>query len=281
MEYIYDFENKLVEAVSKNVKSNSLRVKLAVIKNLMKQKVNLTEEYLLQEESIRTKFEKEKYKPIFEKRSKVINGELKPVYDESKKEYQFTKSNEKGIDMFWGTVLGNNEMFRCIINDKDREILENLKDIKVEQQDGLDYTLNFCFAPNKYFDHTNLYKTYRFNNQNKCTVITSTNIQWKNLDVQKKESTKDKKQKKIKNLGEGSFFSFFTSKNLEEEEKRLVEEGECEAELAKEEAENIMVDDLEKGDEVREMVIPKALKLFVDIQDECNEEDENDYSCES
>jgi len=40
------------------------------------------------------------------------------------------------MEDFWLTCILNNNSFGKLINDKDRKVLRNLRDIKVEQQNG-------------------------------------------------------------------------------------------------------------------------------------------------
>jgi hypothetical protein len=115
--------------------------------------------------------------------------------------YGFTQEDAKeaGIPEYWQRVFLNSKFF--IVNEKDEEILKHLKDVTlILSEDKLDFTVNFHFQSNPFFEHTHLFKTYNYDTTTyEPEKATSSTITWnegKNPGVK----TKTKKIKsKIRN----------------------------------------------------------------------------------
>jgi len=175
--------------------------------------------------------------------------------------------------------------FKPLINDKDRKILEYLSDVRVVYSDNNNFTLEFYFSNNEFFDHDKLTKTYL--NSPKTGVvykIDSTDIQWKSEDF---NPTIEKKKKKIKKKNEiktitkveeiASFFSFFKSYEFDEtkEKAKAHKEGEDE-EDEEEDMLEIIEDEYDLGLFVKDDFIPLALEYYLGINPEEPADDENE-----
>ena len=147
----YDYEDKFVEALKK-VESNSLKAKLVMIRNLVVKRLALEKEFKSTHYKLEAKYEA-LYKPIYEKRSKVIEGTSEVTADDIKDQMsnltlsdQNAPNAEKGVPQFWLKALKNTTQFSHDINDKDKEVLSHLKDITVDFQETGSFKLNFLFA---------------------------------------------------------------------------------------------------------------------------------------
>jgi nucleosome assembly protein 1-like 1 len=104
---------------------------------------------------------------------------------------------EKGIQDFWKQVLINSDYFT--INDKDKQILNFLKEIKlIESVDKVSFTIEFVFGTNEYFTNTSLTKTYHYEvKDQELHRIEASKIEWTAEDKKpnKKITTKKIKSK--------------------------------------------------------------------------------------
>ena len=198
----YDYEEKFVETL-KNVKTNSMKQKLVAIKKLVVKRLALEKEFKALHFKLEAKYE-ELYKPIYEKRAKIIDG-TSPVNVENIQEQlsNITISDanavnsETGIPEFWFKSLKNTSQVGALINKKDEEVLKFLRDITVDFQDNGSFKLHFHFAANQFFDASVLTREFLLDNE-KLTIakINSTKVEWKSEDL---NPTIEKKKKKIKN----------------------------------------------------------------------------------
>ena len=92
---------------------------------------------------------------------------------------------------------------------------------------GQGYTLKFIFEKNSYFEGTELTKSFIMSKPNVIEKCIGTEIKW----TQGSDPTKEKKKKKVKKQGGGkktvtkevkvdSFFNFFETIELKEEDKK-------------------------------------------------------------
>ncbi|CAI4590055.1 AIF_collapsed_G0032110.mRNA.1.CDS.1 [Saccharomyces cerevisiae] len=102
----------------------------------------------------------QKYKPIWEQRSRIISGQEQP------KPEQIAKGQEivKGIPSFWLTALENLPIVCDTITDRDAEVLEYLQDIGLEYltdgRPGFKLLFRFDSSANPFFTNNILCKTY-------------------------------------------------------------------------------------------------------------------------
>ena len=133
---------------------------------------------------------------------------------------------------FWLTILENTKLFK--INDKDKEILSKLMDIRVIHLDNMiDCRLEFEFEENEYFEGNVLCKTYMFDP--KTEKLTSTKVEdvkWKDesknpgIKVSVKTVKKKKKQEKQTVVKEvATFFDMFNTKksDIEKDDEEIRE----------------------------------------------------------
>ena len=105
--------------------------------------------------------------------------------------------SEIGIPGYWQKCLENTEQFGSILNEKDKKILKHLTDINADIKENGNFTLNFHFSPNEYFNFPVLTREHIINeNDASISKIVSTEITWKSEDL---NPTIVKKQKKVKN----------------------------------------------------------------------------------
>jgi len=107
-------------------------------------------------------------------------------------------AKEAGVPDYWQKVFMNSKFF--IPNEKDEEVLKHLKDVTLTlTEDKLDFTINFYFETNPFFEHTHLYKTYLYDTTTYEPIkATSSTVNWnegKNPSI--KTKTKKIKSKKI------------------------------------------------------------------------------------
>jgi hypothetical protein len=197
----YDYEEKFTEELKK-IQSNSLKHKLVAIRNIVVKRLALEKEFKALHHQLEAKYET-LYKPIYEKRSKVISGTLEPNVDEIKEELAklnlnaTTTNSEQGIPEFWLKCLKNSSQFGPSLNKNDEKVLSHLTDVTVDLQDDGSFTLNFYFSPNQYFDHAVLTRNFILDpHKQSISKIISTQIEWKSEDV---NPTIEKRKKKIKN----------------------------------------------------------------------------------
>ena len=140
--------------------------------------------------------------------------------DETK--YSLTNEEKEFVPIknFWSTSLINATFFE--INEKDKKILDNLKDICFIPLDYPSFKIEFRFEPNDYMKETTLIKAYYFveNEKDILKKVEGCEINWtdneKNPTI--KITTKKKKRGKVKetiNITKkiDSFFNIFDTKD--------------------------------------------------------------------
>ena len=146
--------------------------------------------------------------------------------DETK--YSLTNEEKEFVPIknFWSTSLINATFFE--INEKDKKILDNLKDICFIPLDYPSFKIEFRFEPNDYMKETTLIKTYYFveNEKDILKKVEGCEINWTDNEINPtiKITTKRKKRGKVKetiNITKkvDSFFNIFDIKgtNLNKE----------------------------------------------------------------
>ena len=153
-----------------------VRRRVAGLKGVQKEHAKLEGEF--QEEVLQ--LEKKyfaKYTPLYEKRSKIINGASEPTEDEVKagereneEEDESTKaesaetaeSSERmtGIPEFWLSAMKNQVSLAELITDRDEPALKLITDIRMEYLEQPGFRLIFEFAENEFFSNKTITKTY-------------------------------------------------------------------------------------------------------------------------
>ncbi|KAK9456340.1 hypothetical protein V1511DRAFT_478386 [Dipodascopsis uninucleata] len=258
----------------------------------------------------------EKYKPLYERRAKIVLGEAEPTEEEIEagKEEEDEDIEEikedieagaddavssipadaKGIPEFWLTAMKNLQPLSETITDADESALKYLTDIHVEYIEKPGFKLVFEFAQNEYFTNKTLSKTYyyqeetTFNGDYIYDHADGDSIEWKegkNLTIKiEKKKQRNKHTKATRTVEKitptESFFNFFSPPIAPEDddEDDLPEDLEVRLEL-----------DYQLGEEIKEKLVPKAIDWytgealayddFEDIdgdEDDFEDEDEDD-----
>ncbi|KAJ1991025.1 histone chaperone [Dimargaris cristalligena] len=225
------------------------------------------------------------YKPLYEKRSQVVNGSLEPTdaeveagkkvdadSDDEAEEEPAAKADDAdspvtGVPEFWLTCMKNHGQIDELISDRDQEALKHLTDITLEYlEDEHAFRLVFTFAPNEFFTNTKLTKTYFYQTNPSIGDIVfdhaeGDSINWnegKDLTMavesrkQRNKSTNETRVVK-KNIPTESFFGFFDTIAIPE-----APEEEDELDLLQDQIEA----DYEIGEEFKEKIIPHAVDWF-------------------
>ena len=180
------------------------------------------------------------------------------------------------------------------MNENDKNILNNLIEIKYNpSNDSQDFTVEFIFKENEYFEPNILTKTYKIDEKDDLISIDASKITWKNEDknptikMKKKSIKKGKKViKKNVKVKVDSFFNFFKSFEKKNEKKNNNKSNSSsDSDSDSENSENEVIEDFE--DEVsffKEDFFKNQLEYYLnimEINDENDkEEDEGDDESE-
>ncbi|KAH7318782.1 hypothetical protein B0I35DRAFT_479256 [Stachybotrys elegans] len=256
-----------------------------------------------------------KFKPLYEKRSAIVNGQAEPSEEEvnlgeDEDEDEETKpevekvdkpadipDNVAGIPEFWLSAMKNQVTLAETITDRDEAALKHLTDIRLEYLDKPGFRLIFEFAPNEFFTNKTISKTYfyqaetGYGSEFMYDHAEGDNIEWlpgKNLTVRveaKKQRNKNTKQTRIvkKTVPTESFFRFFSPPKAPSEEDEEDEEVDH--------IEELLELDYQLGEDIKEKLIPRAIDWFtgealvyegmdeeLDPEDFDDDEDEDDLS---
>ncbi len=126
------------------------------------------------------------------------------ISSEDKKKYEINEDiidSDENIPNFWMKALINSKFY--LINDNDKKVLKYLKDVKlIFNPDKFDFSVEFIFDKNEYFEHDKLVKKFFYDKINFEPIKqTATEIQW---------SSKEKNPLiKIENKKVRSKYSYF------------------------------------------------------------------------
>ena len=287
----YDYEEQFTDAL-KSITDNNLKKKLVAIKKLVCERMSLEKDFKKEHNKLDYKYE-QLYKPFYERRQKIIEGEEKPDFEKireklaelkiNEEEAKKEKEDEKGIPEFWYKVLLNNQ--DIMLNERDKDVLKKLKLIKCTPEENGNFSLEFFFEPNDYFTNEVLKREFILDEDCDIKEIKSDEIQWKsdamNTTIEiKQKKVKNKRTKQVKTIMKKekipSFFSSF--KHFEKKEGENKEEKDEEDE--DEEGEELTIDDeYDMALQYKEEIIPYAIEYYLGIADDGEdlpEEDEED-----
>ena len=295
MEMKYDYEDQFVEAL-KGITDNNLKKKLVAIKKLVCERMALEREFKKEHNKLEYKYEK-LYRPFYERRQKIIEGEEKPDIEQireklaelkiNEEEAKAEKENEKGIPEFWYKCLENCQ--DIMINEKDKNILKKLKLIKCTPEENGNFTLEFYFEPNDYFENEVLKREFILDEDYDIKEIKSDEIKWKSDEVNptieiKQKKVKNKRTKQIKTVQKKekipSFFSSF--KNLVKKDGDKAKDNEKDDDDDDEEGDEMTIEEeYDQALQFKEEIIPYAIEYYLGIADDGEddlggEEDEED-----
>ena len=154
-----------------------VRRRVAGLKGVQKEHAKLEGEF--QEEVL--ELEKKyfaKYTPLYEKRSRIVNGAAEPTESDIKAgeqegegdkaeatksetaEDEQSKEEMVGIPEFWLSAMKNQVSLAELITDRDEPALKLLTDIRMEYLEKPGFRLIFEFAENDFFSNKTITKTY-------------------------------------------------------------------------------------------------------------------------
>lgn len=160
---------------------SSVRRRVAGLKGVQKEHSKL--EVQFQEEVL--ELEKKyfaKFTPLYEKRAKIVNGNVEPTEEEVTAGEQPNEEHEDedeipkvdseddgikaedvaGIPEFWLSAMKNQVSLAELITDRDEAALKHLTDIRMEYTDKPGFRLIFEFAENEFFTNKTITKTYYY-----------------------------------------------------------------------------------------------------------------------
>lgn len=120
-----------------------------------------------------------KFSPLYEKRSRIVNGVTEPTEEEvmagdsadaedgdsvkaESSDGEKAATNLAGIPEFWLSAMKNQVSLAELITDKDETVLRLLTDIRMEYLEKPGFRLIFEFADNDYFTNKVITKTYYY-----------------------------------------------------------------------------------------------------------------------
>jgi nucleosome assembly protein 1-like 1 len=275
----------------------AIRRRVAGLKGIQKEhaklEVQFQEEVLELEKKYLTKFA-----PIYEKRSKIINGLAEPTQqeveegepEEDEKNHTVTEEKPatdaeggapaKGVPEFWLSAMKNTISLTDLITPNDEAPLAHLVDIRMEYLDKPGFRLIFEFSPNDFFENKTLSKTYYYQEEMGYggeyiyDYAEGEKIDWKPMKdlttkiEQKKQRNKNTKQTRVirKTVPVDSFFNFFSPPKPSEDDDDVSSDIEDRLEL-----------DYQLGEDIKEKLIPHAVDWFTGEALQFEEMDEGDY----
>jgi nucleosome assembly protein 1-like 1 len=164
----------------------AVRRRVAGLKGIQKEHSKLEAQF--QEEVL--ELEKKyfvKFTPLYQKRSKIVNGGEEPTEEEvqageaeddedDEDEHEEAMAEDKaeestgpapaGIPEFWLSAMKNQVSLAEMITERDEGALKHLTDIRMEYLDKPGFRLLFEFAENEYFSNKVVTKTYFYQEEN-------------------------------------------------------------------------------------------------------------------
>eukprot|EP00356_Strombidium_inclinatum_P015267 CAMPEP_0170483162 /NCGR_PEP_ID=MMETSP0208-20121228/2894_1 /TAXON_ID=197538 /ORGANISM="Strombidium inclinatum, Strain S3" /LENGTH=354 /DNA_ID=CAMNT_0010756101 /DNA_START=16 /DNA_END=1077 /DNA_ORIENTATION=- len=249
----------------------------------------------------------DKYKEVYALREALISGkaDLEPelikefderaalVKDEDYEKVEVTPCDvksiqniPKGVSDFWMKALINSPMGESI-SEKDRPILGYLQNVQLElhqeEEKGDGFDLIFTFAPNSYFDGTQIKKTVTRKNGNPIKTQ-STEIKWKDAcnPTIKKQKKKKKGKKVTVEVKCESFFNIFETidpENAGKKDDEKKEKPEDDEDGDYDEADELnmkLQEDHDIAEQLKDDLVPLALEYYLGVIENEGEDDEDD-----
>lgn len=267
------------------------------LKAIQQQQMKLEAEFQKELLALEKRFFKQ-YEPLYERRKNIINGDEEPSQaeidegetldededeDAEKDEEELDDdedSGEKGIPGFWLTALENLSTVSETITERDSEVLQFVKDIRMEYLDTPGFELIFEFNENPYFSNAILTKTYHYQAELGYSGdfvydhATGAEINWVskennvtiNIERRKQRNKTTKQTRTIEKLTPTeSFFNFFDPPKPPKASENEEEEDEDEDEDENEEDDDLEARlelDYQLGEEIKDRLIPRAIDWF-------------------
>jgi nucleosome assembly protein 1-like 1 len=247
-------------------------------------------------------------RPLYQRREAIVAGASAPSADEIARGEAVSRDDDSdyepavaaesedaavGVPEFWLTALRNHVELAEIITDKDAEVLKHLTDVRLSylpSEPAPGYKLTFVFAPNAWFENTELEKSYVYQTEVGYAGdfiyerALGTEIRWKSEEKDLTKVVEVKKQRNksacsrsalcsphvlisladtnrtrlVKKTRQAdSFFNFFSPPVPPKDDD---EDGLDEDELA--ELELKLEVDYQIGEDFKEKLIPRAVDYF-------------------
>lgn len=169
-----------------------------------------------------------------------------------------------GIPNFWFHILYSNPTFDFLIQKDDELILNHLIDIRTvyKSEPHFSFTLEFEFSPNPFFENSILTKEYFLKMKSDDLICYDGPVIYKTVGCEifwKQE-----------NLSHPSIFDFFNPPELPEDV----------LDPSYEEIKNLLENDFEIGDYVKDNIVPKAILYFTGERDDGDSDDSIDSKSE-
>lgn len=160
-----------------------VRRRVAGLKGIQKEHAKLEADFQQEVLELEKKYFA-KFTPLYERRSKIVNGATEPSEEEVKAAEEDDEEEEKegesaakteqksdmpdnvaGIPEFWLSAMKNQVTFAEMITDRDEAALKHLVDIRMEYLDVPGFKIIFEFATNEFFSNKILTKTYFYQSE--------------------------------------------------------------------------------------------------------------------
>lgn len=241
---------KALEALPEEEKN-----KIQPILELQKQRDVIYLAYLEELRALENKYESQ-YQPLYQQRAEHI----------------------KHVPEFWLKVLKDNPMTSTFVYEQDEPLLKHLIDVRaIEDPVKENFKLEFEFTPNEFMENTVLSKELIVDDGDIEKTI-GTEIQWKNnknLTQQIKKTKKKGKKGKVNNVTKvvdcPSFFSFFKTRDGDEE---IEDEGSDEEAMFN----DPLGEDYELANEIRDEIVPNAALFYLNVRQHDEPSDEEGES---
>ncbi|XP_015907755.1 nucleosome assembly protein 1-like 1 [Parasteatoda tepidariorum] len=305
---------KMSCALNPNLMSKSARRLVRALKGIQLEHVNKESEFFKELHALEIKYEKI-FQPLYDKRAAIITGAYNPTDEEcefqsdSDKELEMsndlekvkiegedkekeTETEVKGLPEFWLTAFKNAPSIQEMIEEYDEPILKHLIDVKATTfADPMSFTLEFHFEPNEYFTNSVLTKEYGLKcvpdpadvfsfegpeivKAKGCTIDwkKGKNVTVKTIKKKQKHKARGAVRTVTKTVQNVSFFNFFSPPAVTENIEEMDEE-----------TQNILNNDFEVGNLLKDRVIPHAVLFFTgenmvdDDYDEEEDDEDEDY----
>ena len=228
-----------------------VRARVEQLQALNKDRETLMTEFNKEVMALRRRYE-ERIKPLYEQRFTIVSP----------------AGAAPGIPQFWVTAIRNHPNLSQYIEEADLPALAALTDIRCElDTEGTteSFKLFFDFAPNDFFENTQLTKEYKLDDDDELKTATGCEIKWKLGKCLTEKSVK----KVVKKRGKGkqtvqkiekvdSFFHFFAPPQL----PASGDEVDDEDEEAMAGLEDDLEEDFSQGCAFKDDIVPEAVRYF-------------------
>lgn len=161
----------------------SVRRRVAGLKGIQKEHAKLEAEFQEEVLQLEKKYF-QKFTPLYERRSTIVNGASEPTEaeieagkdEEEEEKEEKTEENKPeteaaeetkmtGVPEFWLSAMKNQISLAEMITDRDEEALQHLIDIRMEYLDRPGFRLIFEFSENEFFTNKTISKTYFYQDE--------------------------------------------------------------------------------------------------------------------